>query len=123
MSHGLDVFDWWNRVRNDSGRLKLSSRRLLSFLTLLPPSSRFKSAAREDWDEDRYIQVGILNELRIMRADNVAMHASDKMEPILLKSPSQQRQDDEVESHNIAIRSGIMNQLMGGIVPPPVGED
>ena len=115
LAAGLDIHDWWNRVRGESGALRLSSRRLLSFVSQLPESSRFKSVARDDWDEDRYIQVGILNELRIMRADNVAMHASNKMEPILVKSPAQQKAEEEKEESNLALRGGIMAQLRGGL--------
>jgi hypothetical protein len=54
-----------------------------------------------------------LNELRLIRADNAAMHAQHEMEPLLLKSPAQKLADIYDSEQKQAIRSGIMRQLTG----------
>ena len=46
LDRGLNIFDWWNRSRDANGRLKLSSRRLISYVRGLPDDSRFKTATR-----------------------------------------------------------------------------
>lgn len=114
---GVDIHDWWNRSRKKNGRLKLSSRRLLVLLVGLKDTSLFKTMYRDDWSDERYMLASILNEIRILRADNVAIHSSQKMEPFLLKSPSQQRFELDKEDEAVAIRSGIMAQLHG-VAPP-----
>lgn len=107
----MDIHDWWRRTRNENGTLKLSSRRLMVILKNLSEESAFKDAYREDWSEEKYIRVGVLNELRIMRADAAAMHADHKMEPMIIKSPAQLLYDDQDSDHKLAIRGGIMAQL------------
>lgn len=79
--------------------------------------SPFKEAYREDWSDRKYGMFGILNELRIMRADNAAIHADHKMEPSLIKSPAQQRAEEFDEEQRQAIRGGIMAQLRRPLSP------
>jgi len=110
---GIEIADWWNRNRGDAGHLKLSSRRLLIVLRNLPDDSSFKNAMREDWSEDKYIQVGILNEARLMRADNAAFEQVE-MEPMLIKSPKQQEAEQADAEAKLALRAGIMEQLKAG---------
>lgn len=57
-----------------------------------------------------------------MRADNVALHGTGKMEPRLLKSPVQQELEDEKAAENLGLRSGILAQLHGAQRPAPITE-
>lgn len=114
---GIDIHDWWNRTRDKHGRLKLSSRRLMVLLVGLRETSQFKTMYRDDWDDGKYLLASILNEIRIMRADNVAIHSSEKMEPVLMKSPSQCRLELDKEKNSASMRGGILAQLHGGAVP------
>jgi hypothetical protein len=111
----LDIADWWNKTRLPSGRLVLSSRRLIAVLRYAGSDSALKSAVREDWDDDTYLMATLINEIRIMRADNVAIHSGQKMEPILMRSPKQVAADEEASQEKAAIRGGIMAQLYGGV--------
>jgi hypothetical protein len=114
---GINIHDWWNRTRDENGCLKLSSRRLLVLLVGLRETGQFKTMYRDDWDDSKYLIASILNEIRILRADNVAIHSSEKMEPVLLKSPSQSRLELDKESEAASFRGGILAQLHGGAVP------
>src|SRR6185312_9904150 len=110
---GIDLFDWHTAVRRGDGQLKLSSRRLLVVLRRLPEDSEFKTALRDgDWDSETYIKAGILNELRIARVDNAAMNGH-KMEPVLLRSPRQIVEDDQIRQAREAARDRIRAQLHG----------
>ena len=84
----------------------------------LDEDSAFKNAYREDWPESKYLEVGVINELRLIRADQAAMHANEKMEPMLIKSPAQTRAEEFDNERRLAIRAGIMAQLQG--LPRPV---
>ena len=85
-------------------------------MTHLDEKSAFKTAYRDyDWSGERYMWAGILNEIRIMRADNVAIHNGEKMDAILLKSPSQLDLEEQKEIEAAGFRGGIMAQLHGGV--------
>lgn len=111
LDRDIDIHDWWRRTRRKSGKLKLSSRRLLAVLELADEDSPFKNAFREDWSTEKYIRVSVLNELRLMRADNVAMHVEKEIPANLMKSPSQLRAEEVQTEYKFDIRSGIMRQL------------
>lgn len=107
----MDIHDWWNRTRGDNGSLKLSSRRLLTIVSLLPNDSAFKLEATEDWSLDTRLLSGVLNELRIMRSENAVFNGNDYREPNLVKSPSQVMAEQITTEHNTNVRTGIMAQL------------
>lgn len=86
-------------------------------LQSLKDKSEFKTAIREDWDDQQYMWAGILNEIRILRADQVALHSQQKMEPVLLKSPREQAAEDEKAQQHQALRTGILAQLHGAKSP------
>lgn len=115
LARGLDIHHWWNRTVDEDGQRILSSRRLLAVLKHLPDDSAFRLAYREDWSEDKYITVGILNELRIMRSDNSVLAGGDPLEPVLVKSPAQQLADQFDSEQKQAIRGGINAQLYAPI--------
>lgn len=110
--------DWWNRTRKKNGRLKLSSRKLLLVIQSTKDTGAFKTAYREDWDDEQYYRAMLINEVRLLRADGVALHSEgNKMEPILLRSPYQLEADEEKAAQNMGLRSGILAQLHGAKRP------
>jgi hypothetical protein len=65
LDKGLEIGDWYQQTRDDHGRLKLSSRRLLDVvLPNLPEVSAFNDALREgDWPESTQILAKIHEEI------------------------------------------------------------
>lgn len=65
LDKGLDIGDWYQQTRDEHGRLKLSSRRLLDVvLPHLPEVSAFNDALREgDWPEQTQILAKIHEEI------------------------------------------------------------
>lgn len=65
LDKGLEIGDWYQQTRDDQGRLKLSSRRLLDVvLPNLPEMSAFNAALREwDWPEPTQILAKIHEEI------------------------------------------------------------
>lgn len=108
---GVDIHDWWNRTRREDGALKLSSRRLLALISKLPDRSLFKAEWRRDWSQDQYTEAAILNEIRIMRAENAVFAGREYREPMLVKSPRQQEADRLDAELKDDIRAGIRAQL------------
>ena len=65
LDKGLEIGDWYQQTRDEHGRLKLSSRRLLDVvIPNLPERSAFNTALREgDWPEDTQILAKIHEEI------------------------------------------------------------
>jgi hypothetical protein len=64
LDKGLEIGDWYQQTRDEHGRLKLSSRRLLEVLDNLPERSAFNTALRQgDWPEDTQILAKIHEEI------------------------------------------------------------
>lgn len=65
LDKGLEIGDWYQQTRDDHGRLKLSSRRLLdAVLPNLPELSAVNTALREgDWPEQTQILAKIHEEI------------------------------------------------------------
>ncbi len=104
---GIDIADW------HQGRM--SSRRLLVLIDALPDDSAFWRERRDgDWSAQEYINAAVVNELRLLRADQAAIHADNKMEVNLVESPAQVRQDEELAERTRNARKHIMSQLKGG---------
>ncbi len=74
LDKGLDIGDWYQQIRDEHGRLKLSSRRLLDvILPNLPELSAFNAALREgDWPESTQILAKIHEEIA---GDNASKRA------------------------------------------------
>lgn len=103
---GIDVFLWH--------RGEMSSRRLLVLIEAIAddPNSALSIERRDkDWSELQYLTAGMLNEIRLLRADQAALHAGKRMDISLVKSPAQTEEDEELrEKHEIA-RKNILSQL------------
>lgn len=101
---GVDVHDW------HQGRM--SSRRLLALVDSLPPESAYWRERRDgDWSLEEYVRAATVNEIRLLRADQAAIHADHKMDINMINSPAQDREHEElVEAHHTA-RSMINAQL------------
>lgn len=65
LDKGLEIGDWYQQTRDEHGRLKLSSRRLLdAVIPNLGERSAFNTALREgDWPEDTQILAKIHEEI------------------------------------------------------------
>lgn len=65
LDKGLEIGDWYQQTRDEHGRLKLSSRRLLDVVVAnLPECSAFNTALREgDWPESTQILAKIHEEI------------------------------------------------------------
>ena len=104
---GIDIADW------HQGRM--SSRRLLCLLDALPDDTAYWRERRDgDWSAREYINAAIVNELRLLRADQAAIHADSKMDVSLVESPSQQKQDEDMAERMRQVRQHFKSQLMGG---------
>lgn len=103
---GIDIGDW------HQGRM--SSRRLLCLIDALPDDSNYWKERRDgDWSAQEYINAAVVNELRLLRADQAAIHADNKMDFNLVESPAQQKQDEELAEKSRKAREIIMAQLKG----------
>lgn len=101
---GIDIGDW------HQGRM--SSRRLLCLVEALPHDSAYWRERNDgDWTEEEYINAAVVNELRLMRADNAAIHAKHKMDVSLVESPAQQGEKEEFTERHRQVRAHIMEQL------------
>ena len=103
---GIDIADW------HQGRM--SSRRLMCLIDALPDDSAYWKERRDgDWSATEYINAAIVNELRLLRADQAAIHTEEKMDINLVESPSQRKQDEQLAERSRQARSRIMSELHG----------
>jgi len=104
---GVDVHDWHRGL--------LSSRRLCALVEALPDDSAYARERRDgDWSFSQYIDVAVVNELRLMRADNAAIHASHKMKLNLVESPMEQQVQVEMDERVSELRRHVLEKLNSG---------
>ncbi|BCP41429.1 hypothetical protein MINTMi27_15220 [Mycobacterium intracellulare] len=92
----------------------MSSRRLLVLIDALehdPSSTLYRERRDWDWTEEEYLRAAIVNELRLLRADQAAIHAKHDMKIELVPSPQQEKQDQELAERTRAVRQHILDQL------------
>lgn len=104
---GIDIGDWH--------RGKMSSRRLLCLIDALPEddTAYWRERRDGDWSAREYINAAIVNELRLMRADQAAIHTDEKMDVSLVESPAQAKQDEEMSQRVKDVRAHLKAQLTG----------
>lgn len=103
---GIDIADW------HQGRM--SSRRLMCLIDALPDDSAYWKERRDgDWSAKEYIEAAIVNELRLLRADQAAIHADNKMDVSLVESPYQRKKDEDLAERSRLARQRIMSELKG----------
>ena len=103
---GVDIGEWH--------RGRMSSRRLLVLIDALPDDTAYWKERRDgDWSAKEYIEAAIVNELRLLRADQAAIHTENKMEVNLVESPSQAKKDEDLAERGRQARSRIMSELKG----------
>lgn len=91
LCRGIDIHDWHQG--------KMSSRRLLILIDKIDsdPDSMYSRERRDgDWSEEEYLRATMVNETRLLRADQAAIHAKHKMDIRMVDSPSQQRAQEEL---------------------------
>jgi len=104
---GVDVHDWHRGL--------LSSRRLCALIDSLPDDSAYARERRDgDWSFGQYVDVAVVNELRLLRADNAAIHASHKMKLSLVESPTEQRVQEDLDGRVVELRRHVLEQLNSG---------
>lgn len=105
---GIDIEDW------HQGRM--SSRRLLNLIEVLD-ADEDSALAREhrdqDWSLKQYLEACLVNEMRRLRADQAAIHASQKLDIDMVESPSQQQEQEQLAERTKEVRDHLMSQLKG----------
>jgi hypothetical protein len=108
---GVDIHDWH--------RGKMSSRRLLALIDALPDDSAYWRERRDgDWSEKEYLDGILVNEIRLLRADQAAI-AGTEMKVNLVKSPAEREEKKAEEDKFHAARAHILGALKGKPSPPP----
>lgn len=101
---GIDIGKWH--------RGKMSSRRLLCLIAALPDDSTYQKERRDgDWSADEYLKAAMVNELRLLRADQAAIHTENKMDVSMVESPSQSRKQEEQAERARMARQRVMADL------------
>lgn len=106
----VDIGDWH--------RGEMSSRRLLCCIDALDadPDSAFSKERRDgEWSVKEHLQAALVNEMRLLRADQAAIHTGDKMDIDLVESPSQRKQNEEQAERSRQARQRVMSELKGTI--------
>lgn len=103
---GIDIGDWH--------RGTMSSRRLLVLIDALPEDGAYWKERRDgDWSPAQYVQAALVNELRLLRADQAAIHTESKMDVHLMESPSQRKEEEKQAERAKLLRNRIMSELNG----------
>lgn len=86
----VDIADWLQGTRDEHGRLKLSSRRLLVILEKLPDESEFKTWAQRagDWTEAMMIAAETHKEIALNRASKY-VGSENEYVPMIFIPPSE----------------------------------
>ncbi|RAV17514.1 hypothetical protein DQP57_00375 [Mycobacterium colombiense] len=103
---GIDIFDW------HQGRM--SSRRLLVLIRALEAdhkSTYWRERNDWDWNEEEYLRAAIVNEIRLLRADQAAIHAQHDMKIDMVSSPAQRKAEMDLAERTRQVREHIMKQL------------
>src|SRR6478609_9292589 len=104
---GIDIADWHQG--------KMSSRRLLCLIAALDDDSAYWRERRDgDWSVKEYLDAAMVNELRLLRSDQAAIHRNEKMEVHLVESPSEQLKDEALVEKARDVRQHLITQLKGG---------
>lgn len=104
---GIDIKDW------HQGRM--SSRRLLALIDALPEDSSYWRERRDqDWSERDYMYAVIANELKLLRAEQAAIHAQYDMKINLFESPLEKRETEREQKRVAELRKHVMEQMNKG---------
>lgn len=105
----VDFGDWHTGARDQRGRLKLSSRKLLAYLEHLPDTGAFKMALADrggDWPEWVQILAGIHRELAM---DNAAKYQLPEAQTYLSPKERWERYIEQAEDEQAA--EGLIDSL------------
>lgn len=73
LADGIDILDWHDAVRDDHGRLKLSSRRLIGLIQRLWNTEPFaRTTSATGWTESEALAARNLTEVALNRASKYA---------------------------------------------------
>jgi hypothetical protein len=104
---GVDIEDW------HQGRM--SSRRLLALIDALPDDSAYLRERRDgDWSEREYMWAVLVNEIKLLRAEQAAIHAGHDMKVNMFESPLA-RLEQELEQERVKqLRAHVLEQMHKG---------
>lgn len=103
---GIDVYDWHQG--------QMASARLIALIEALPEDTAYWRERRDgDWSMEEYLRAATVNEMRRLRADQAAIHASKRMDVHTINSPAQQLEEEEHTDRFHEVRAHIMAQLQG----------
>lgn len=108
LAMGWDIRDW------HQGRM--SSRRLLVLIDKIqsdPDSLLARERRDQDWSLREYLEAGLVNELRRLRADNAAIHAQQKLDVVTVESPSQREETEKDTKRFADVRDHLLSQMRG----------
>lgn len=101
---GIDIGEWH--------RGEMSSRRLLCLIDALPDDSAYWRERRDgDWSWEQYMTATLINEVRLSRADNAAIHAGHKMDINLVESPAEAREQEKLADRQRSVREHVLAQM------------
>lgn len=106
LMRGIDIHDWH--------RGKMSSRRLLVLIYALEKDQKsllFRERTDWDWNEEEYLRAAMVNELRLLRADQAAIHAQHDMKVNMVSSPAQKKEDEDLTNRTKQVREHFLKQL------------
>ncbi|GAS92691.1 hypothetical protein [Mycolicibacterium brisbanense] len=115
LDKNLDIADWHQGTRDEHGRLKLSSRRLLEVLEFLKPDTAFKTWAERhgDWSTERKMQQTIANEISRLRSTIQARYGGTPYEPMLWISPSERVEQQTQNEVSLEAEEMLGDRLFG----------
>jgi hypothetical protein len=102
LDRGLEIADWHQGIRDEHGRLKLSSRRLVGWVkTHMDIVAAEHSALNGDWALDRHLMARLVNVSdSLLEAYYMSHSTEDKpstYKAFMWLSPAQQREADRKE--------------------------
>lgn len=103
---GIDIHDW------HQGRM--SSRRLLVLIEAISADadSMLSRERRDgDWSLKEYLEAAQVNEIRLLRADQAAIHAGHEMKINFIQSPSQSAEEEVLADRVRDLRSHVLKAM------------
>jgi hypothetical protein len=102
LDSGIDIADWHQSTRDEQGRLKLSSRRLVGWVkTHMDVVAAKNSALNGDWALDRHLMARLVNLSDKLLEAYYMTHSTEEdpstYEAFIFRSPAQQREADRKE--------------------------
>jgi hypothetical protein len=106
---GIDIADWHQG--------KMSSRRLLVLvetIALNEDSAFCRERRDQDWSERDYFNATLVNEIKLLRAEQAAIHAQYDMKVNLFESPMERVVTEQDNERVAQLRQHVKEQMNKG---------